>query len=261
MRQERYHEYFEEYEVAAALYGRSDILKVFADDTKKHILLVDPMGHESKIGLQISSFLEEKTKSGEFGSSQNPAIELSKLSRLALRLKLPKFGASYVQLPRGDKILIANSALPFPFKFSAQNKSIFKITCVWGDYLPGYHSQRSLGYRIKLGKGDVLILTSDGVPENIESAIGADKKLLKDVRNQENEEIARKDEKNIGKKVRAHHLQIRKGRDKILYNFFRDNSKKSALSIVRTFIKTFGYMFIPTTGNDDDASIVVIKKY
>lgn len=261
MNEEKYNTNFGDYEIAAALYG-NDVIKIFSDKEapRGHILLVDPKGHDEKKKNQVSKFLDKTINNGKFGSSQNPATELSKLSRLALISNCPDFAANYIQLLRDNQVLIASAAFPFPIKFKSKNKSFSKIDCVWGDYLPGYHSHHSPGYRISLGKGDLLILSTDGIWENIETALGCDKRLLDGVRDQENEEIARQDSEHLGKKVKDQHINIIKARNKILEDFFKSNAHKSAYKIVDTFTKTLGPMFIPKTEDDDDATIVVIKK-
>ncbi len=259
-KEERYKVNFGEYGIAAALYG-NDVLKIFADESPRgHILIVDPRGHDVEKEKQVSYFLDEQIKKGNFGSSQNPSLELSKLSRLALKSKCPDFAASYVQLSRQNGLLLASAAFPFPIKFKSKKELLHKIDSVWGRYLPGYHDHHSSAYRIKLDKGDLLILTTDGVGENIETALGSNKRLLDGVRDQEREEIAKQDAKYLGEKVKNHHLQIIEKREQLFNNFFKTNAKHSAPKILETFIKTLGPMIIPKTKDDDDASIVIIKR-
>ncbi len=221
---------FGDYDISYVQCSHGDVIRGFYDGKRLSVLLADTLGHDKEIGDGFATFLDAKRKDG-WGVGSDPEAELSKLSA-----SLERDDATYLPTskwhPVGSLLSIEGGSNLENIAFAGTERPlhVMKHGHVYIPELYGnlefYDSvPHSPSYDPGMRPGDVLVLMTDGLRDNMEAHGHGD------------------------------------AYDTII-DFLEDNRHNDADFIASRMTDPggFGYMVLPWDEKDDDISLIVVKK-
>lgn len=167
---------FGDYEIAYALCSNGDVIENFYDKNVLSVLLADTMGHDKEIGDDFKRYLSLKRKFG-WGTGHDAERELSSLSRNFPRNEVGYETtpwnpyASFVKINRDSGLVqIANAGLEKPIY--RDSKGNIETLDLFGNLEFYNRTDHSPTYKTEMKSGEMIILQSDGIKENMEEFHG-----------------------------------------------------------------------------------------
>ena len=161
---------FGDYEIAYALCSNGDVIENFYDGNVLSILLADTMGHDKETGDSFKRYLDRVRKSGwGFGDAESEISYLSKnFPRGDSEFDTSEWNPAggFIRLEKGsDLVQIVNAGIEKPLIFC---NGVLKTLDLRGSLEFYDKCERTPSYNGNMNVGDVIVLQSDGIFDNLE---------------------------------------------------------------------------------------------
>ncbi|MFP4117964.1 MAG: SpoIIE family protein phosphatase [Candidatus Woesearchaeota archaeon] len=222
---------FGDYDISYALCSYGDVIKNFYDSGKLGMLIADTMGHDAETGKDFADYIDENIRPEGWGTGPDAEKELSALSE-----RFPRDDSEYLPSspwkPVGAFLRLDKDSGLEQIAFGGIEKPIYvhsdgkTETLDLRGYLDLYDTaEHSPCHKIDMKSGDMLLLSSDGMKDNME----------------------------------AHGYKDPQADIGTLLEYNRQNGAEDIVSTI-TDSRGFGSRWLPQDEKDDDISLILVKK-